>query len=255
MTDLIIYEFPLNERIRTFIRLEQLFLQIEHFLQGDSIWESRAAVESLLDVITIFGRNDIRSELLKELERHQKALTRLARSQGIDTNKVHGMMDEIENLSHQLRETNGKFASHLAGHGLFKSIAQRSAIPGGTCSFDLPGYHHWLQQPEHHRKQDFKMWLAPFSVIRSSIGFALSTLRQSALPVEEIAMAGFYQQNLDQSLPFQLIRVGLDRHSPFYAEISGGKHRFTIRFMEPSMIDKAQQTSEDIPFQLTRCIF
>lgn len=230
-------------------------MQIEHFLQGDSIWESRAAVESLLDVITIFGRNDIRSELLKELERHQKALTRLARSQGIDTDKVQGMMDEIEDLSHQLRETNGKFASHLAGHGLFKNIAQRSAIPGGTCSFDLPGYHHWLQQPANHRKQDFKMWLAPFAIIRTSIGFALNTLRQSALSTQETALAGFFQQNLDQSLPFQLIRVGLERRSPFYAEISGGKHRFSIRFMEPSMIDKAKQTSEDVEFQLTRCIF
>lgn len=255
LTDLIVYEFPLNERIRTFVRLEQLFHQINHFLAGDSIWESRAAIDGLLDVITIFGRNDIRSELLKELERHQKTLTKLARNRGIDQTKLEELAGQIEHLSQQLRSSNGKFATQLAGHGLFKSIAQRSAIPGGTCSFDLPGFHHWLQQPERFRKQDLEMWLDPFKPVSNTIGFVLNTIRHSALPSAEQAKAGFYQQNLDQTLPFQLIRVGLQRESPYFAEISGGKHRFSVRFMEPSMLDRAAQTADNVDFELTRCLF
>lgn len=252
---LIIYEFPLNERMRTFIRLEHLFAQISYFAQGTSEWDSRMAVQALLDAFTIFSRSDVRSELLKELERHYKVLARLARSQGIDREKLQTIIDKIGFLSQQLREVNSKFGAQLLDCGLFKSIVQRSAIPGGTCCFDLPGYHFWLQQPAAHRQQDLSLWLEPLIPVEESITFVLDTIRQSALPSQEYAQAGFFQQNLDRSLPFQMIRIGLERDLPYYAEISGGKHRFTVRFMELEFLEKSKQTSADVPFQLTCCLF
>lgn len=252
---LIIYEFPLNERMRTFIRLEHLFAQISHFAQSTSEWDSRAAVQALLDALTIFSRSDVRSELLKELERHHKVLARIARSQGIDREKLQATVDKIDFLRSRVREVNGKLGAQLLDCGLFKSIVQRSAIPGGTCCFDLPGYHYWLQQPAAHRQQDLSLWLEPLMPVEESISFVLNTIRQSVLPGQEYAQAGFFQQNLDRSLPFQMIRIGLDRSLPYYAEISGGKHRFTIRFMELEFLEKPRQTSSDVPFQLTRCLF
>jgi len=255
LNDQIIYEFPLNERIRTFIRLEQLFLQIHHFSEGETEWDSRAAIEGLLDVLIIFSRSDIRSELLKELERHHKVLARVARNQRIDRDKLRSMVDRIDDLSQRLRDIDGKLGTQLSTDGLFKSISQRSAIPGGTCSFDLPGYHYWLQQPVAQRRENLTAWLAPLSPVQESIRFVLDTIRHSALPTQERAQAGFFQQNLDRSLPFQLIRVALDRSQPFYAEISGGRHRFTIRFMEPDFTERSKQTDRDVPFQLTRCLF
>lgn len=255
MNGQIVYEFPLNERIRTFIRLEQLFHQIHHFLGGETEWDSRAAIEGLLDVLTIFGRSDIRSELLKELERHYKILARIARNQRIDHDKLQLVVDRIGDLSQRLRDIDGKLGMQLSANGLFKSISQRSAIPGGTCSFDLPSYHYWLQQPIGQRRENLTAWLEPLSPVRESVSFILDTIRHSALPTREQAQAGFFQQNLDRSLPFQLIRVALDRNQPFYAEISGGKHRFTIRFMEPDFAERSKQTERDVTFQLTRCLF
>lgn len=252
---LIIYEFPLNERMRTFIRLEHLFAQISYFVKGTSEWESRAAVQALLDAFTIFSRSDVRSELLKELERHYKVLARLARSQGIDREKLQAIVDRINLLTERLREVNSKLGVHLLDCSLFKSIVQRGAIPGGTCCFDLPGYHFWLQQPPAHRQQDLSLWLESLLPVEEAIVFVLDTIRKSALPSQEYARAGFFQQNLDRSLPFQIIRIGLDRSLPYYAEISGGKHRFTIRFMELDFVEKSRQTHFDVPFQLTRCLF
>ena len=255
MNGQIVYEFPLNERIRTFIRLEQLFQQIRHFFEGETEWDSRAAIEGLLDVLTIFSRSDIRSERLKELERHYKVLARIARNQRIDHDKLQTVVDQIDGLSGRLRDIDGKLGKQLSANGLFKSISQRSAIPGGTCSFDLPGYHYWLQQPIAQRRENLLAWLEPLSPVQDSVKFILDTIRSSALPTQEQARAGFFQQNLDRSLPFQLIRVALDHSQPFYAEISGGKHRFTIRFMEPDFAERSKQTELDVPFQLTRCLF
>ncbi len=255
MNDQIIYEFPLNERIRTFIRLEKLFRQVSHFAQGESEWDSRAAIESLLDILTISSRSDIRAELLKELERHYKVLARLARSHGIDREKLQEVIDEIDALSQRLRDITGKLGSQLSSDGLFKSIAQRSSIPGGTCSFDLPCYHYWLQQPVEGRQQDLLSWMEPFLPVMEVIDFVLDTIRHSALPEEAVAQAGFYQENLDKSLPFQLIRIGLNTDRPYFAEVSGGKHRFTIRFMALGPETKIHQATEEIPFLLTKCQF
>lgn len=241
--------------MRTFIRLEHLFAQVGHFIKGSSEWDSRAAVQALLDALTIYSRSDVRSELLKELERHHKVLARIARSQGIDREKLQATVDKIDLLRHRIREVNGKLGAQLVECGLFKSILQRSAIPGGTCCFDLPGYHYWLQQPPAHRQQDLSLWLEPLMPIEEGIVFVLDTIRKSALPSQEYAQAGFFQQSLDRSLPFQMIRISLDRSLPYFAEISGGKHRFTIRFLELEFLEKPRQTNANVPFRLTRCLF
>jgi cell division protein ZapD len=51
-----------------------------------------------------------------------------------------------------------------------------------------------------------------------------------------------------------LLRVGLRRTQPYFAEISGGKHRFTIRFMNSNASERPTQSEEDVAFQLTCCI-
>ena len=61
------FEHPLNERIRTFLRLEHLLDKVVHFLPQEDAWASRAAVEGLLDILAVTARADIKTELLKEL--------------------------------------------------------------------------------------------------------------------------------------------------------------------------------------------
>ena len=65
-----IFEQPLNERLRTFLRLDFLYSQSLYHNDKASSWGSRAAMASLLDMLAIAARGDVRSEVLKELERH-----------------------------------------------------------------------------------------------------------------------------------------------------------------------------------------
>jgi cell division protein ZapD len=51
------------------------------------------------------------------------------------------------------------------------------------------------------------------------------------------------------------LRVGVPVEAPFFAEISGGKHRFTIRFMDRDINQRPVQTSENVSFYLTCCLF
>jgi cell division protein ZapD len=137
---------------------------------------------------------------------------------------------------------------------LFKSISQRSSIPGSTCSFDLPAFHYWLQSGDRQRKADLEAWVRPFQLIRSALDVLLNFIRTCAAPVSELAPGGFFQRTLDHSLPYQLLRVGVPRADGCFAEISGGKHRFTVRFMMPDTAQRPVQCPHDVHFQLTCCL-
>lgn len=252
---LLVFEFPLSERIRIFLRLEQLFQQIGYFMDRSCVWDSRAAINMLLDVLTIFSRNDLKSEILKELDRHSGVLARIAKSHGVDHEKLNLLRTQIDKISGDLYAINGKIGLSLMENELFKSILQRSSIPGGTCAFDLPEYHFWLEQEERNRHEDLVEWTQPFLPIRDAVGLILRFIRQSSVPTRETARGGYYQQSLDRSLPCQLLCVSIAASLPYFAEISGGKHRFTVRFMSVEKNERPVQTGNDIQFLLTQCIF
>ncbi|MDX1594972.1 MAG: cell division protein ZapD, partial [Gammaproteobacteria bacterium] len=231
MHNRVYYEQPLNERIRTFLRLEMLFQQAWHHLHGDSLWDSRAALNALDDICNVFGRSDLKTEVLKELERQTATLARMERSPGVDRERLGEILDELEVLTDRLYGLSGQPGATLKNHELLGSIRQRSTIPGGTCAFDLPAFHLWLQRPAEERTAELKSWLAVFSPIQQAVELVLRLTRHSATPTQEEATDGFFQRNLDPNLPCQMIRVGVDGDADCYAEISGGRHRFTVRFM------------------------
>ena len=218
------------------------------------MWDSRAVIGCLLDILAIFSRNDLKSEILKEMDRHSKMLAGIAQNSNVDTSKLSQIMEELKQITSDLQASNGKIGMDLTKNELFKSISQRSTIPGGTCSFDLPAYYYWLQQAENQRKQDLLAWIKPFDLIRKAIDLVLRFIRQSSVPSSKIAESGFYQQPLERELPFQLLRISVEHSLPYFAEISGGKHRFTVRFMTTNPNERPSQADKDVPFLLTCCV-
>lgn len=253
--DVIIYEQPLNERIRSFLRLEFLFSQAAEHLHDDSQWGSRNTLNSLLDILSIFGRTDLKTEVLKELERHASTLGRLKSNPDVDHERLNKALSDLDTLGKKLHQSSGPIAADLKSNEFLGSIQQRQAIPGGTCDFDLPGYHFWLQQPAQQRVRDLADWLNRFEAIASAIQMILRLVRESAVLKPVVAEGGFFQKTLDSSHPCQLVRVAVDRKVPYYAEVSGGRHRFTVRFMHASAQDgHVRQTTETIAFELGCCV-
>lgn len=249
-----IYEFPLNERVRVFMRLEQSFQQLNHFMAGVSVFDKRAAISTLLDILTILGRSDLKSELIKELDRHAKVLGQLANTQGVDGHKLQEILADINLASRNLYSHSGKIGSKVLESDLFQSIAKRNSIEAGSCSFDLPAFHYWLEQDEAAQQEDLERWTLPFAEIRGAIDMILGFIRLSNVPTQHVALSGFFQSTMDKAHTAQLLRVSVPASVHCFAEISGGKHRFSIRFMHPSTDElRPTQTQDDIPFSLTCC--
>lgn len=251
----ILYEQPLNERIRSFLRLEYLFQQAAYHLERPSEWDSRATLTCVLEILDIFGNTNLKSEVLKELERHTSSLRRHEQNPNIDHSQLTGLLDRINAHIEQVRAINGQIANELKASEFLVSIRQRSAIPGGTCDFDLPAFHYWLQQPAKQRARDLARWLSHFDAIGQAIQLILGLTRDSTPMTTTLASGGVYQRTLDPNLPCQLVRIALPPGLPYFAELSGGRHRFTARFLQFSTDDKrAKQTDQDVEFELACCV-
>lgn len=253
--DKILYEQPLNERTRAFLRLEYLFQQAAHHLACQSEWDSRATLACVLEILEIFGNSNLKSEVLKELERHATSLKRHEQNPHVDHSQLSGLLDCISSHVESVRAINGQIANDLKTSEFLVSIKQRSAIPGGTCDFDLPAFHYWLQQPAKERTRDLSRWLSHFDAIGQAIQMILSLTRDSSPLKLTLASGGVYQRTLDPNLPCQLVRIALPPGLPYFAELSGGRHRFTARFLEFSTDEKrAKQTDQDVEFELACCV-
>ena len=253
MTDSSIYELPLNERIRTLLRLEFLFQQARYSMRGFSVWDSRATISAILDITNIMTRIDLRSEVIKELERQSTSLLAMSNIPDVDSSILNKTLKQLENYTKILKLPKSNSGKSLINNDLLKLIRQRESIPGGSCDFDIPVYHFWLEQDAEQRIYQLESWLKELDTIRLSITIILDLLRQSAITSPLTAEQGFYQQTLDKSAPFQLVRVYLPADVDYYAEISGGKHRFSIRFMKPVINERAIACTENIDFQLSCC--
>ncbi|MBA3562542.1 MAG: cell division protein ZapD [Gammaproteobacteria bacterium] len=252
--ELVVYEQPLGERMRTFLRLDFLHRQALHHLEGSSGWSTRAAVQSLLDILAILNRGDVRGEVLKELERQSTALDAYQTRPGVDAARLNTLLANIGSLRDALNAAGPQFIQPLKESEFLSAIKHRSAIPGGTCVFDLPEYNHWLNRPTQERRRDFQVWMTLLRPLSEAVAELLWLTREGARPRAEVAFRGMFQLALAGSDASNLLRIALPATSDVYPEISGSHHRFTVRFMSWSdALERPVNSTADTRFLLSCC--
>lgn len=249
-----VFEQPLSERLRTYMRVDFLYNQALNHNQGNGAWSSRAAMANLLDVLAITSRSDTRADVLKELERQLALMNEYSKRSGVDTGRLRGIVGNLMRLRTDLLGAGGNYLQVLKDSEFVAAIRHRSAIPGGTCEFDLPDYSFWLQLSEQQRAADFAAWLVLFRPLCDSIAELLWLTRQSGNPRQEIARGGVYHIAFDRDMPVQLVRVALPADSGIYPEISGSHYRCSLRFVSwQGLGQRPTQCLDDLPFTLTCC--
>jgi cell division protein ZapD len=250
----LIFEQPLNERMRTFLRLDYLYNQALYHNEKASQWGSRAAMSSLIDILAITTRSDVRSEVLKELERHLAQLGEFEDRPDVDTTRLRALINNLVRLRTALAAAGGTYLQPLRDSEFLAAIKHRSAIPGGTCEFDLPDYFFWLNQGSAERSHAFSEWLAMFRPLCDAVAEVLWLTRQNGVSRKEVAVGGSFAINFDRDAPLQLLRICLPAESGIYPEISGSHHRCSVRFLSWNGLSaRPSQAPGDIPFQLVTC--
>ena len=247
-------EQPLTERMRTFLRIELLHRQACFHSEDATELGTRAAISSLLEILTILSRADVRADVVKELERQGKILVSFARRPGVDPARLQGFVDELHTLQEDLSNCSPKFIAPLKECDFLNNIKHRSSIPGGTCMFDLPDYAYWLRLPYEERLKQFQAWLEIIRPICDAVIQVLWLIREANEPDEQLAVQGMYQHNMESGAEPNLVRVLLPADEGIYPEISAGKHRFTVRFVKWQGTEKRPaQVEQDVRFLLALC--
>lgn len=253
MNERIIYEQPLNEVIRVCLRLEQLFSQIDHELHNMSTLSARNVISYIINVLQLLDRPDLKAKLAKELSHHLANLARYTHMPEIDPDKLSDLTQQLELLSRNFIDSSGKIGYRLRESEFLNSLRLHLASPGGACSFDIPLFQYWLQQPVAIRQAEIEDWLNEFKEIRKAIALILYLVRKNAKIEEKMAMHGFHQELLDAQSNLRMIRISIKREICAYPEISVGRHFLSVRFYAPDTEKRPGQYNDNLPFWLTYC--
>jgi cell division protein ZapD len=254
-TEPLIFEQPLHERMRTFLRLDFLYNQALYHNEMASQWGSRAAVACLIDILAITTRGDVRSEVLKELERQLSSLNEFQSKPGVDSGRLRSVMSNLLRLRAELMSAGSTFLQPIRDSEFLSAIKHRSAIPGGTCEFDLPDFYYWLSQTAESRMRTFNEWLGMLRPLCDAIAELLWLTRANGRAREEIALGGSFHITFERDTPYQLLRIALPSAAGLYPEISGSHYRCSMRFLTwNGMTTRATQAERDVPFTLTCCL-
>ncbi len=253
MNNTIIYEQPLNEITRVCLRLEQLFMQIDRQLNDSSQLGTRNIISSIISVLQLLDRPDLKSKLAKELSYHLSNLARYNDLPEIDSEKLRYLTHQLEQLSRSLIESSGKIGHRLRDIELLNTLRLHLASPGGGCSFDIPFFHFWLQQPVEVRQTTVNDWLTEFTQVRTAVTLMLDLVRKNAKTDEKTAVHGFHQELLDPQSNLRMIRIGIPPELCAFPEISVGRHFLSVRFYLPDTDKRPAQYTENLSFWLAYC--
>ncbi|HEY5309142.1 MAG TPA: cell division protein ZapD [Casimicrobiaceae bacterium] len=247
------YEHPLNERVRTLMRLEDLFARVGYFAAQDAAPDHHAALLALFEITDVAARADLKTDILQELERQKQVLAPLKHNPQIEQSALEELLGQIEDVNGQLLAQAGKVGAHLRENEWLMAIKQRTAIPGGVCEFDLPAYHWWLHQSPAVRRADMAGWIEPFAPIREGSAIVLKLLRDNGRESKHTAYRGVFQLMLTTTKVAQLLRLTLSHDLACVPEISANKYALNIRFLGVTGMDRGAVFDQDVEFELMFC--
>ncbi len=250
---MILYEYPFNERIRTYLRLEQLFLRLSEFIVRESALDHHFALATIFEVMDVGARADLKSDVLKDLDKQKHLLDAYRNNPAIAAEVLDMVFNQVDHCFTALNNLPGKAGQSLTDNDWLMSIRSRVGIPGGTCAFDLPAYYAWQQHDADQRRADLERWASTLTPLAEAIYLLLKLLRGSSTAQKVIAAGGQFQQNLPQGKTFQLLRMTLDPALGLIPEISGNRLMVSIRLMRHGDDEKLHASQQDTAFELTLC--
>ena len=249
----ILYEFPITNRVRSFLRFEHLIEKMESLIknQGDTL-EAMHTLHQLLDLIR---HNDIKSELLRHIRWQEQELQKFTDSSPVDQNKLLEVVSEKQETIKVLDDFKLPMSDYMNNHFL-NSIKLRLSIPGGTCNFDLPQLHAWQHFDNDIKYRELEGWFKPFLQLKAALKSTLSLTRMSAEFSRETAESGYYISDFPPHRhSYCMIRIATTSKPEIYPEVSSGPRHFTIYFFEIDRLEtRPCQTRQDVQFELARCM-
>mgnify|MGYP006164289361 FL=1 len=243
-----LYEEPVQEKIRKFIKIEFLLNKIYYFKSKDNKSENYVALLALCELYEILSRSDIKSELIREIETQNSYFETIKEIPQADSSKLNSVLEKQNLLLKSIYNIESNYLDYLEHDILFKTILKNCFTQLQPASIDF-----WLSRDILIRETQIDLWLEPLIFIKRSIDFILEVIRKSGRFEDRMAEKGFFIEKLDIKKNILLIRVTLTSDLYYYPQISVGKQRLTIMFMTKDDKNNLVPHQEDLNFILTTC--
>lgn len=250
----ILYEYPFNERIRTYLRLEHLFRRLGELIGRSHPLDHHYAIQTMFEIMDVGARSDLKTEILKDLDKHKQLYNSYRGNPAISEAALDQFIARLDACFSALHEDAGKVGHALMDNEWLMSVRSRIAIPGGTCEFDLPAYHDWQHRPAEQRQQELTAWTRELASLAEPVHLLMALLRENGLPQKVMACNGQFQQNLPQGKTYQLLRLWLDPRTGLIPEISGNRLMFSVRLLQRGNEGRlALAADQNTEFEVTLC--
>lgn len=244
---MILVEHPLNEKMRTWLRIEYLLKQLLYQKNFKNIASALTFFRAASDLIDILERFEIRGDLLKKLEHQQQKLSNWLCAPNTDKDLIDSLITKLEDCTNALISA-PRIRDHLKADRLIISVRQRLSIAGGCCSFDLPALHLWLHLPDEDQTQYIDHIIHTLKPLHHALMMILDFVRQSSSLEMVNSSNGFFKGNTEKG---ELLRLRIPLKHRVYPKISGHKNRYVIHFipLEPEQ----SRSVDNFLFELACC--
>lgn len=250
---MILYEYPFNERIRTYLRLEHLFARLGELVERSSATDHHFAIATIFEIMEVAARAELKTEVLKDLERQKHVLNSYRGNPAIAEAVLDKVVAQLDSRFAALNALHGKTGQALTEIEWLMGLRSRASIPGGTCEFDLPAYHAWQHFDTERRRADLHTWIASLVPLADAVAILLKLVRDAGAPQKVMSAQGHFQQSLPAGRTFQMLRLRIDAGLGLIPEISANRLLVSVRFVRFSDAQRLQSASEDAQFELTYC--
>tara|TARA_Y100000748_G_scaffold127216_1_gene106624 strand:- start:747 stop:1514 length:768 start_codon:yes stop_codon:yes gene_type:complete len=244
-----IYEEPVQEKIRKFIKIEFLFNKLFYFKHKENKHDNYIALLALCELYEILSRSDIKSELIREIENQNHYFKKIKEIPEANSEKLSSVLEKQKVLLQLIHGIESNYLEYLENDILFKTIAKNSINPLQPTSVEF-----WLSRDIVLRENQINLWTEPLLFIKKSVDFILDVIRKSGRFEDKLAEKGFFIEKLDPKKNILLIRITLTSDLYYYPQISVGKQRLNIMFMSKDDKNNLISHKEDVAFILTTCV-
>ncbi len=241
-----IYEEPIDERIRKFLKLESYFLKLKYHKNIDTIYDSYVSLHNLIMIYNTLSRVEVKSELIREIDFQKTRYTEYIKIDGSDKTKLSSIMEKQKVILNELHSLKANYLVDLQNDEFFQFCVKHHENISTETDF-------WLTRDHAMRLNQINLWLEIVKPIEYSVHFCLDILRKSSETTEVSTDNGFYLVKLGLEKKVRLLRVTMQSDNYYFPRISLGPQRATISFMVLNEQNKFEQYRENITFVLDLC--
>lgn len=234
------------------MRLCFLMKRFNYHLEDPTPKNCQAAIMALLELYNLSSRLDVKNAALHVLDFQSQAIRQADGVQCVDSAHILRILATLDEKSKRLHSFRGQLGQQLKSHSFLNTLRQRASIAGGINGLDIPLFNYWLNRPDKERVDDLRSWVRPYEIAFEAIQILMDLIYQGIDEQTIVAESGFYQSSLNHDKDYQILAIELPDNARVYPEISAGKQRFSVRFVDASALEeKGKQITDNVEFKLT----